>query len=146
MSSVEDSEPTYSSVNVLSTNEDGNVPDEYFDEADAITDDDEDNLLCEINLNADNYRLSKAKASHDAVLGKIDASLVKNELTDIEAQHLNTKWLTAKLDGVAKTIDLDVSRILEEKIKDPVPGTVRSWLRTHLNFQGNIYWLGTRFP
>ena len=43
-----------------------------------------------------------------------------------------TKSLIALLDGFAgfaKTIDLDVSTILAKKIKDPVRGTVRSWIR-----------------
>ena len=60
---------------------------------------------------------------------KIDASLAKRPLTAHEAPHLNTKSLNAKLDEVAKTIDLDVSTILAEQIKVPVLGTVRSWIR-----------------
>ena len=71
LSSVEDSEPTYSSINSLNTNADKNAFDETYDnEDDAATDDDEDNLICEINTPANHYRLSKAKAVHDAVLGK----------------------------------------------------------------------------
>ena len=129
-SSVEESEPTYSSNNSLNTNEDDNAFDETQEgEDDATTDDDEDNLICGINANADHYRLCKAKAAHDAVLGKIDASLAKKPLTATEAPHLDTKALIAKLDEVAKTIDLDVSTILAEQIKDPVLGTVRSWIR-----------------
>ena len=73
--------------------------------------------------------MCKAKAAHDAVLGKIDASLTKKPLTATEAPHLNTKYLIAKLDEEAKTIDLDVSTILAEQVKDPVLGTVRSWIR-----------------
>ena len=42
---------------------------------------------------------------------------------------MDTKSLIAKLDEVAKTIDLDVSTILAEQINDPVLGTVRSWIR-----------------
>ena len=58
MSSVEASEPTHSSNFLLNTNEDDDALDEFSDDADAITDDDdEDNLICEINLNADKYRL-----------------------------------------------------------------------------------------
>ena len=34
-----------------------------------------------------------------------------------------------KLDEVAKKVDLDVSTFLEEQMKDPVLGTVRSWIR-----------------
>ena len=127
LSSVEDSGPTHSSVNSLNTNEDDNAFDEtHDDEDDATTNDDEDNLICEINTHADQYRLCKAKAAHDAVLGKIDASSAKKPLTATEAPHLDTKSLIAKLDDVAKTVDLDVSTILAE---DPVLGTVRSWLR-----------------
>ena len=42
---------------------------------------------------------------------------------------MDTKSLIAKLDDIAKTFDHDVSTILAEQIKDPVPGTVRSWIR-----------------
>ena len=130
LSSVEESEPTYSSINSLNTHEDDNAFDEtHGDEDDATTDDDEDNLICDINTHADHYRLCKAKAAHDAVLGKIDASLVKKPLTANEAPHLDTKSLIAKLDDVAKTVNLDVSTILAEQIKDTMLGTVRSWLR-----------------
>ena len=61
----------------MKINEDNDTRDELPDDADAIIDDDEDNPICEINLNADNYRLWKAKADHDAVWGKIDASTAK---------------------------------------------------------------------
>ena len=90
LSSVKDSEPTYSSINSLNTDEDDDALDELTDDVDAITDDDEDDLICEINTHADNYRLCKAKAAQDAVLGKIDASLAKKPLTTIEALHLDT--------------------------------------------------------
>ena len=129
-SSVEESEPTYSSINSLNTNENDNAFDETQDgEDDATTDDNEDNLICEINTHADHYRLCKVKAAHDAVLGKIDAFLANKPLTANEASQLDTKSLIAKLDEVAKTIDLDVSTILAEPVKDPVLGTVRSWIR-----------------
>ena len=62
-------------------------------------------------------------------MGKIDASLAKKPLTANEAPQLDTKSLIAKLDEVAKTIHLDVSTILAEQIKDPILGTVRSWIR-----------------
>ena len=84
--------------------------------------------MYEINVHAGHYRLCKAKAAHDAVFGKIDASLAKKPLTATEAPHLDTKSLIAKLDDVAKTIDLDVSTILAEQIKDPVLGTIRAWI------------------
>ena len=130
LSSVEDSELTYSSLNSLNTTEDDNTLDEtQDDEDDATTDDDEDKLICEINTHADHYRLCKAEAAHDSVLVKIDASLPWKPLTANEAPHLDTKSLIAKLDDVAKTVDLDVSTILAEQIEDPVLGTVRSWLQ-----------------
>ena len=67
--------------------------------------------------------------AHDAVLGKIDASLAKKTTTVTETSHLETKALTTRQDDVAKTVDRDVSTILAEQIKDPVLGTFRSWLR-----------------
>ena len=73
--------------------------------------------------------MCKAKAAHNAVLVKIDASLAKKPLTANEAPNLDTKSLSAKLGDVAKTVDLDVSTVLVEQIKDPVLGIVRSWLR-----------------
>ena len=129
MSSVENFEPTYSSILLLNSNEADDAVDEVPNNVDAITDDDDDNLICEINLNADKYRLCKVKAAHDAFLGKIDASTATKTLRATEAPHVVTKPIIAKLDEVANTIDLDVSTILAEQIKDPVLGTVRSWLR-----------------
>ena len=127
LSSVEDFEPTYSSIDSLNTNEDDDALNEPHD--DAITDDDEDNLFCEMNLHADHYRLCKARATHDAVLENIDVSLTKKTLTANEVPNLDTKTLIAKIDDVAKTIDLDVSKIPPEQIKDPVLGKVRSLIR-----------------
>ena len=119
----------YSSINSLNTNEDDKAFDETYDNGDvAATDDDEDNLICEINIHADHYRLCKAKTAHDAVLGKLDASLAKKPITANEARHLNTKSSIANL-VVAKTVDPDVSTIPAEQIKDPVLGFVRSWFR-----------------
>ena len=113
LSSVKDSEPTYSSINSLDTNKDDNTFDEtHNDEDDVTTDGDEDNLICETNTHADHYRLCRAKAAHDAALGKIDASLAKKPLTANEALHLDTKSVIAKLGDIAKTVDLDVSTIL----------------------------------
>ena len=86
-SSVEESEPTKTSINSLNTNEDDIAFGQTQDgEDDATTDDDEDNLICELNTNADHYRLCKAKSAHDAVLGKIDASLAEKPLTATEAR------------------------------------------------------------
>ena len=58
----------------------------------------------------------------------MDASLSKKTLIATEATHLDTKALIAKLDDVAKTVDLDVSTILAEQIKEPVLGSVASWI------------------
>ena len=124
LSSVENRELTYSSINLLRTKEGNGVLHEPSDDAAAVIINDEDNLICEINLNADNYRLCKAKAAHYAVLGIIDGSRTKKTLTATEVPHLATKCLIAKLDDVAKTVDLDVSTILAEQIKDPILGTV----------------------
>ena len=115
LSSAEALDPTYSSIDSLNINEDDDALAESHDDDDnPIIDDDEDNLICEINTHADRYRLCKAKAAHDAVLEKIDASLAKKPLTATETPHLDTKSLIAKLDEVAKPIDLDVSTILAE--------------------------------
>ena len=131
MSSVECSEHTSSSVNSLNPHKDDDTLEKLHanDDDDAINDDDEDNLICEINTNADHYGLCEATAARDAVLGKIDASLAKKPLTATEAPHLDTKSLIAKLDDFAKTIDLDVCTILAEQFKGPVFGTVKSWIR-----------------
>ena len=130
LSSSEGSDPTYSSIDSLNTNEDDDALAESHDDDDnPIIDDDEDNFIREVNTHANRYRLCKAKAAHNAVPGKIDASLAKKPRTATEAPHLDTKSLIAKLDEVAKTIDLDVSTLLAEQIKDPVLGTVRSWIR-----------------
>ena len=62
------------------------------------------------------------------MLGRTDTSLAKKCLTASDAPHLNTNALIQKLDKVSKTVDLDLSTILEEQMKDPVLGTVRSWI------------------
>ena len=86
-------------------------------------------MICEVNRHADHFRLFRAKAAHNAVLGKFDAYLAKTPPSANEAPHLDTTSSIAKLDDVAKTVDLDVSTILAEQIKDPVLGTVISWIR-----------------
>ena len=63
------------------------------------------------------------------MLGKTDASLVKNFLTTSDAPHLDTKALIQKQDKVAKAVDLDVSTIVAEQMKDPILGNVQSWIR-----------------
>ena len=112
--SVENSESKCSSINSSNKNEDANALNERHDDDEKITEGDKDNLLCEINTHTDSYRLCKAKPVHDAVLGKIDASPKKKPLIATEAPHLDTKSLTAKLDDIAKTVDLYVSTTLAE--------------------------------
>ena len=129
LSSVEDSEPTFSSINSLNTDEDDDAVDELPGDVDAITDDNEDDLICETNTHSNHYRLCKTKPAHDAVLRKIDASLAVKPLISTEEPHLDTQSIIAKLDDVAKTIDLDVSTILVKQIKDPVLETIRSWIQ-----------------
>ena len=85
--------------------------------------------MFEVNINTDHYRLCEAKPAHETLLGKFDTSLTKKALTATEAPQLDTKALIAKLDEVSKVVDLDVSTILAEQIKDPVLGIVRSWIR-----------------
>ena len=63
------------------------------------------------------------------MLGKFDTSLTRKALTATEAPHLDTKTLITKLDEVSKVVDLDVSTILAEQIKDLLLGIVRSWIR-----------------
>ena len=94
---------------------------------------DEDDHIYRIDTNIDQHRLCKAKTAHDFVLGKIDASLAKKPLTITEALHLHTKTFISKLDEVAKSVDFDVSTILAEQIKDPVFGSVRSWIRKQIS-------------
>ena len=121
----------YSSINSLSPFDDdatdSTSPDD--DSRHFSTDSEDDNIVCDISIEADQARLCQAKQAHDLVLGKTDASPAKQCLTASDAPHLNTPALIQKLDEVAKTVDLDVSTILEEQMKDPVLGTVRSWIR-----------------
>ena len=65
------------------------------------------------------------------MLGKTDAALAQKLLTFSDAPHLDTKALIQKLDDVAKKVNLDVSTIPAEQMKDPILGTVRSWVRTN---------------
>ena len=41
---------------------------------------------------------------------------------------MKTQYLITKLDDVAKVDDLDVPTVLQEQLKDPVLGIVRSWI------------------
>ena len=129
--SVNTSNTEYSSINSLSPFEDDATDSTSSgdDSHHLSTDSEEDNIVCDLSIQADKARLCQAKQAHDLVLGKTDASLANKYLTASDAPHLNTQALIQKLDEVAKTVDLDVSTILEEQMKDPVLGTVRSWIR-----------------
>ena len=132
----EDFDPTYSSLSSLDTEEsDYETPNAITVQTNQTEDDkedDEDDHIFRIDTDIDHYRLCKAKTAHNSVLGKIDACLARKRLTITEAAHLDTKALITKLDEVAKNVDLDVSTILTEQIKDPVLGTVRSWIRKRI--------------
>ena len=131
--SVNASNQDYSSINSLRPSEDheANSTSHGDDLYHVSTDFEDDNIVSVISIQADQDRLCQAKQAHDLDLehGKTDASLVKKRLTASDAPHPNTKALIQKLDEVAKTVDLGVSTILEEQMKDPVLGTVRSWIR-----------------
>ena len=127
-----DSDRTYSSMSSLETEEEDHKeahPQVSGNKQHKQMKVDEGDLIFEENINRDHYRLCKAKLAQDTVLGKFDTSLTKKALTATEAPHLDTKALIAKLDEVSKVVDLDVSTILAEQIKDPVLGIVRSWIR-----------------
>ena len=120
----------YSSINSLSPSKDDAADSTSpSDDSNHVSiDPEDDNVICDISFQADQARLCQAKQAHDLVLGKTGASLVKKFLSTTDAPHLYTKALIQKLDEVAKTVDLNVSTILEEQMKDPGPGTVRSWI------------------
>ena len=124
---TDNSNPTYSSISSLDT-EEADLETINVKPNDQ-TEDDEDDHIFRKDTNIDHYRLRKAKTAYDSVLGKIDTSFAKKLLTITEAPHLDTKAIIAKLDKVAKCVDLDVSTIPAEEIKHPVLGTVRSWNR-----------------
>ena len=129
----ENSDSIYSSISSLNTEgsecRTSNVVAVPTDQTEDNEEEDEDDHIFRIDTNVDHYRLCKAETAHNSVLGKIDASLAKKPLTNTEVPHLDTKALIAKLDEAAKSVDLDVSTILAEQIKDPVLRTVRSWIR-----------------
>ena len=105
-------------------------PTSHCDDSCHISTDSEDgNIVCDISIQADKPQVCQAKQAHELVLGKTNASLAKKFLTISDAPHLDTKALIQNLDEVAKTVDLDISTILAEQMKDPVLGTVRSWIR-----------------
>ena len=135
--SVNTSNAEYSSINSLSPSEDDEVDLISPGDTDHVsTDFEDDNIVCDNSIQVDQVRLCQAKQAHDLVLGRTDASLIKKFLTTSDAPHLDTKALIQKLDEVAKTVELDVSNILAEQMKDPVLGTVRSWIRK--NFPPDI--------
>ena len=129
--SVNTSNTKYSSINSLSPSEDDTADSTSpgDDSHHLSTDSEDDNIVCDISIQADQARLCQTKQTHNLVLGKTDASLAKKCITASDAPHLDTKALIQKLDEVEKAVDLDVSTILEEQMKDPVLGTVRSWIR-----------------
>ena len=91
----ENTDPTYSSISSLDTEEADceklNVVTVPFDHTEDDEDEDEDNHIFRVDTNIDHYRLCKAKTAHDSVLGKIDAHLAKKTLTITEAPHLDTE-------------------------------------------------------
>ena len=133
----ENSDPTYSSISSLDTEgaecETLSVVTIPTDQTEDDEEENEDDHIFRVDTNLDHYRLCKAKTAHDSVLREIDASLAKKPLTFTEAPHLDTKAHISKLDGVAKSVYLDVSTIQAEQIKDPVLGTVRSWIRKEIS-------------
>ena len=66
----EGSDYTYSWINLLNTEEDDDTLDELPDDANPITDD-EDNMKIEMSLNVKNYRLFKAKSAQTLSWGKL---------------------------------------------------------------------------
>ena len=129
--SVNASGTDYRSINSLSPSEDNA---EYSTSPGDVshhfsTDSEVDKFVCDISTQADQARLCQAKQAHDLGLDKTDASLANKCLTASDAPHRDTKALIQKLGEVAKTVDLDVSTILEEQMKDSVFGTVRAWIR-----------------
>ena len=132
--SVNTSNTKYSSINSPSPSEDdtADLKSPGDDSNHVSTDSEEDNFVCDISIQADQARLCQAKLSHDLLLGKSYASLVKKFLTKSDAPRLKTKALIQKFDEVAKTVGPDVSTILAEQMKDPVLSTVRSWIRKNI--------------
>ena len=102
--SVNTSNTEYSSINSLDSAENNEASQDrpYNDSLHISTDSEDDNIICDISIQADQARLYQAKRAYDLVLGKTDASLVKKFLTTSDAPHLDTKALIQKLDEVAK--------------------------------------------
>ena len=131
LSSSESSTGTYSSISVIEM--DGTEETEPSSYAERVvhencdSEEDEDDYVCEINAN-DHYRIGKARAAHGSLTSDPDTLLVKKTLSATAAPHLKTQDLITKLDDVAKVVDLDISTILQEQLKDPVLSIVRSWI------------------
>ena len=92
--SVNASNTDYSSINSLSPSKD--------DEANSTspgnshhlsTDSEDDKVVCDISVQADQAQLCQPKQSHDLVLGKTDASLVKKLPSTSDAPLLYTEAL-----------------------------------------------------
>ena len=141
LSPSESSTGTYSSISVIET--DGTekpgpssyaerVVHEYCD-----IDEDENGYVCEINAN-NHYRQCKARAAHDLVISDPDILRAKKTLSTAAAPHLRTQDLITKLDDVAKVVDLDVLTILQQQLKDPVLGIVRSCIEGKISLDLRI--------
>ena len=90
----------YSSINSLSPSEDDTADssspgDESFN---ISTDSEDDNIVCDVSIQAEQARLCQAKQAHDLVLGKTDALLIRKLLTTSDSPHLDTKASLQKLD------------------------------------------------
>ena len=59
---------------------------------------------------------------------KANAFSSKKTLSTTAVPHLRTQDLITELDDVAKFVDLDVSTLLQEKLKDPILSIVCSWI------------------
>ena len=129
--SVNTSDTDYSSTDSFSSSADDTAdPTSHCDASFHIsTDSEDDNLVCDISIQAEKPRICPAKQAHELVLGQTDASLAKKLLTTSAAPHVDTKALIRKLGEVTKTVDIDVLTILAEQMKDPILGTVSSWIR-----------------
>ena len=96
--SVNTSNTEYSSINSLSPFEDeatdSTSPGD--DSHHLSADSEDDNIVCDLSIQADQAQLCQAKQAHDLVLGKTDASLAKKCLTASDAPHLNTQALIQK--------------------------------------------------
>ena len=136
VSPSESSTRTYSSISVIEMDGTDEIePSSYAERAvheDCDTEEDEDDYVYELNAN-DHYRIGKARAAHESLISDPDTLLVKKTLSATAAPHLKTQDLITKLDDVAKVVDLDISTILQEQLKDPVLSIVRSWIEGNLS-------------